>query len=171
VAKRVLIAYETGAGATTDVAEEIGRAIGKNGDVEAVVRRVSDVHDLGGNDAVVVGSAIRAGKWLGGASRFVETNQDDLRGLPVAYFVVCLTMKDPTEENCATVEAYLDPQRTLVEPVSVGLFAGAMQLRKLPLPLRLIMKMMKAEEGDFRDWEAIRAWGGSLRSDLLGIAG
>ena len=78
--------------------------------------------------------------------------------MPVAYFVVCLTMQDDTEENRRTVEAYLDPVCELVEPVDKGLFAGALDLSKLGLPLRLAMKAAKASEGDFRDWEAIRAW-------------
>ena len=31
--------------------------------------------------------------------------------MPVAYFLVCLTLKDDTEENRRTVAAYLDPVR------------------------------------------------------------
>ena len=42
-----------------------------------------------------------------------------------------------------------------------------MEYIKLPLPLRLMMKAMKKEEGDFRDWDAIRAWATGLRPALL----
>ena len=46
-----------------------------------------------------------------------------------------------------------------VEPVDIGLFAGVMTYSSSPFPMRLVFRMMKAEEGDFRDWEAIKAWG------------
>jgi menaquinone-dependent protoporphyrinogen oxidase len=54
-----------------------------------------------------------------------------------------------------------------VQPVDVGLFAGKMDFKALSLPLRLIVKAMKSEEGDFRDWDAIREWATSVRPALL----
>jgi menaquinone-dependent protoporphyrinogen oxidase len=99
---------------------------------------------------------------------FVETNQEALTQMPVAYFVVCATLQQDTEENRRTVAAYLDPLRQLVEPVKEGLFAGAIDRSKLPLPLRLILKAMKAGEGDWRDWDAIRAWAADVHSLLQG---
>jgi len=102
---------------------------------------------------------------------FLKAHQEALSKVPVAYFVVCLTMQDDTEENRRTVTAYLDAvrkQAPQVQPVDVGLFAGALNYKKLSLPFRLILKAMKATEGDFRDWEAIRAWATGLRPALLG---
>jgi len=37
----------------------------------------------------------------------------------------------------------------------------------LPLPSRLIVKALKSEEGDFRDWDAIRGWASSVAPVLL----
>ena len=51
--------------------------------------------------------------------------------------------------------------------MEVGLFAGAMDYSKLPFILRLLMKAMKTPQGDFRDWEAIRAWADSICPLLL----
>jgi menaquinone-dependent protoporphyrinogen oxidase len=113
-----------------------------------------------------VGSGIRAGQLLPHATKFVQKNREALSQVPVAYFVVCLTMKDDTEENRSTVAAYLDPLREVVEPVEVGLFAGAINPGKLSLPERMIMKAMKISEGDYRDWEAIRAWARALHPKL-----
>jgi menaquinone-dependent protoporphyrinogen oxidase len=154
---KILIAYATGAGSTGDVAEAIGQEL-RGAGAEVDVRLAKDVSDVSPYKAVIVGSAIRAGNWLPEATKFVEKNRDALSQMPVAYFVVCLTMQDDTEENRRTVEAYLDAVCELVEPVDKGLFAGALDLSKLGLPLRLAMKAAKASEGDFRDWEAIRAW-------------
>jgi menaquinone-dependent protoporphyrinogen oxidase len=69
-----------------------------------------------------------------------------------------MTRKDDTEENRRTVEAYLDPVCESVEPVDIGLFAGAMNYSKLSFGARTMAKAMKVSEDDWRDWEAIRAW-------------
>jgi len=54
-----------------------------------------------------------------------------------------------------------------VQPVDVGLFAGVMDYSKLSFMLRLMMKAMGSPEGDFRDWEAIRAWASQVRARLV----
>jgi len=53
-----------------------------------------------------------------------------------------------------------------VQPVEVGLFAGAMDYSKLPFILRLLMKAMKSPQGDFRDWEAITSWATDIAAVL-----
>jgi menaquinone-dependent protoporphyrinogen oxidase len=134
------------------------------------VRLAKEMTDLSPYRAVVVGSGIRVGKWLPEAVQFVERHQEALRRMPVAYFLVCLTLKDDTEENRRTVAAYLDPLREQgpqVQPVDVGLFAGVMDYSKLSFMLRLMMKAMGSPEGDFRDWEAIRAWASQVRARLV----
>ena len=169
---KVLVAYATFAGATAEVAEAVGQELAAGRSVEVQVRRAKEVAGLASYDAVVVGSAIRAGQVHPEALAFLEANAAALARVPVAYFVVCLTMKEPTEENRCTVAAYLDAVREkvpAVQPVEVGLFAGVMDPKKLPLVARLIMKAMKAPPGDFRDWDAIRAWAQSLRAKLVGV--
>lgn len=164
---KILVAYASKCGSTGEVAEAIGEVLCKGG-VAADVRLAKGVTDVGSYRAVVTGSAARMGRWLPEAVKFVETHKEALSQMPVAYFTVCLTMADDTEENRREVAAYMDPVREMVQPLDVGLFAGALDYGKLPLPFRLIMKGMKAEEGDFRDWEAIRAWAADLRPALLG---
>jgi len=164
---KILVAYATKAGSTAGVAAEIGRVVESKGDCKVDVHPVAKLKDVDGYDAVIIGSAIRAGKWLPEATKFVEKHRDALSQLPVAYFIVCLTMMEDTEENRRTVAAYLDPVCEVVQPVDVGLFAGMMDYSKLPFILRLMMKKMKSPEGDFRDWEAIRAWAAGLCPALL----
>ncbi len=165
---RVLVAYATKAGSTAEVAAEIGRVIGGEGDCAVDVRPVEQLEGIDGYDAVVVGSGIRAGRWLPEAMKFVESHRKALRRVPVALFAVCLTMREDTAENRSEVAAYLDPVCEVVQPVEVGLFAGVMDYDALPLLLRLMVKKMGAPEGDFRDWEAVRAWA-SQASARLGV--
>jgi menaquinone-dependent protoporphyrinogen oxidase len=163
---KILVAYASRAGSTGEVAEAIGQVLCEAG-AAVDVRLAKEVTDLSPYRAVVVGSGIRVGKWLPEAVQFVERYQEALSRVPVAYFLVCLTLKEDTEENRRTVAAYLDPVRDLVQPVDVGLFAGAMDYAKLPFIFRLMMKAMKSPEGDFRDWEAIRDWADQVRARLV----
>ena len=163
---KILVAYASACGSTGQVAEAIGQELCSAG-AEVDVRLAKRVSDLSPYQAVVLGSAIRMGRWLPEAVKFVETHQETLQRMPVAYFVVCLTMKDDTPENRREVTAYLDPVRAQVKPVAEGLFAGVLDARKLSLLPRLIMQAMKSPEGDFRNWQAIRAWATDLRPALL----
>jgi menaquinone-dependent protoporphyrinogen oxidase len=126
--KRVLISYASRCSSTGGVARAIGQVLCEMG-ASADIRLVGNVNDLSAYDAVIVGSAIRRGQWLPEAVGFVRDNQGILCRLPIAYFVVCLTMKDNTAENRRTVMAYLDRVRKeapKIQPVAVGLFPGAL---------------------------------------------
>ena len=166
---RILVAYATAAGSTGEVAEAIGEAL-RDGGTAVDVRWAKEVDDVTGYRAVVVGTGVRAGRPYQEAVSFVEGHQQVLGQVAVAYFAVCMTMEQDTEENRCEAETFLNPVREAapqVEPVAVGLFGGAMDYGKLPLPLRLMMKAMKRPEGDARDWEAIGAWARELRPKLL----
>ncbi len=157
---KILIAYATRCGSTGGVAEAIGQAWSRGGTI-VDVRLAKDVNDLSPYQAVVVGSAIRMGRWLPEVVEFVKTHQDRLSRLPVAYFAVCLAMKEDTAENRGEALGYLDPvlkRFPQVKPVDIGLFAGAVDYKRLPFTYRLILKVKGAPEGDFRNWEAIRTW-------------
>lgn len=85
----------------------------------------------------------------------------------MAYFQVSGFLKEDTPERRQEAATYLDPVRAPVTPVSEGLFAGKMDYSKLSFFDRTIAKMVGSVEGDWRDWNAIRAWAEGLRSVLL----
>jgi menaquinone-dependent protoporphyrinogen oxidase len=162
--KRLLVAYASQHGSTGGVAEAIGKELCNRG-AAVDVRSLKNVGDLNEYRGVVVGSAIYRGKWLPEAVDLVERNRAALQQIPVAYFLVCMTMCEPTEENGRKALAYLDPVLKAVphvRPVKVGTFAGALNYSNLSLPIKVVMKLKGAPEGDFRRWAAIRAWAGSL---------
>ena len=158
---KVLVAYATKAGSTGEVAEAIGQALCAGG-VAAEVKPVKEVSDVSGYSGVVVGSAIRMGSWLPEAVKFVEAHTAALETIPVAYFQVSSFLKEDTPEKRQEAATYLGAVRALVEPVSEGLFAGKIDYSKLSFFDRTIAKMVGSAEGDWRDWDAIRAWADGL---------
>jgi menaquinone-dependent protoporphyrinogen oxidase len=164
IKKKVLISYASRCGSTGGVAEAMGQVLCGMG-ASADIRLVGNVNDLSPYHAVIVGSAIRRGKWLPEAVGFVKDNQDMLGRLPIAYFVVCLTMMDNTAENRSTVMAYLDPVRKeapKIQPVAVGLFPGAVNFGKLSFVDTMMLKAKGVSEGDYRDWPAVKAWASAV---------
>ena len=126
------------------------------------VEGVEAARDLGGYQAVVIGSAIRNGSVLPEIRDFVKARSAELQRIPVAYFVVCMTMREDTPENRAKADAYLDPLRSEVKPVEVGLFAGKVDYAQLDARSRLMARVVNLPAGDFRDWTAIAAWADAL---------
>ena len=158
--KKVLVTYASKYGSTGGVADAIGKELCAKG-VNADVVLIKNAGNISSYQGVVIGSAIYMGKWMSEAIDFVNKNQDILRQMPVAYFLVCMTLSQPTEEKRAQVLSYMDPILKAVpkiKPVGIGTFAGALDYNNLSWLNKKILKSKGTPEGDFRDWNAIRAW-------------
>ena len=154
---KLLVAYATKSGTTSEVAQAIGKSLCDKG-AAADVRPVKSVASLDGYRAVIVGSAIRMGGWLPEAIEFVKKNQTQLSQMPIAFFTVHLLHLDDSEESRQTRQTYTAPARQIVTPQVEAFFAGRLEYAKLSLFENLISKAMKAQEQDLRDWNRIRMW-------------
>jgi menaquinone-dependent protoporphyrinogen oxidase len=165
--EKILITYASRTGTTAGVADAIGKTLTDIGE-HVDILRVQDVKDLTAYKAVVAGSGINAGKWLPEAIEFVQTNRLSLSQKPFAVFLVCMTLAMPKgKEYLPTVASWFEPVRSLVKPVSEGLFAGALSTSKIRslgdrLKFRLSVILGVWKEGDHRDWKAINDWAKSL---------
>jgi menaquinone-dependent protoporphyrinogen oxidase len=158
---RILIAYASEFGSTAAIAEAIGagmRADGTPVDVQPVI----DIKIVSPYQAVIIGSAIYNGAWLPEAVHFVQVHADALSRVPVAYFVVCATMRENTPEHRQGARSFLDPvlaQVPQVQPIEIGLFSGSVEPPKLPWPIRLRMRLTTdLRRGDYRRWDEVRSW-------------
>jgi menaquinone-dependent protoporphyrinogen oxidase len=169
---KILVAYATCTGSTIGVAEAIGKTLTEGGLLVDVLP-LKDIQDITPYQAVVAGSAIQSRQWLPEAFRFVETHKLALAQKPFAVFLVCMTlaMKNANQYR-GSVSDFLQPVRALVKPVSEGLFAGALDIKKVPsasdrFKFRLSVLLGVWSEGDHRDWNAIRTWAESIQPLLI----
>ena len=175
MAIKVLVAYTSNTGSTAEVAQFIGQELGRDG-AQVDVRRFREVEDVSPYQAVVVGGPMIMG-WHREAVSFVRKQQLALSRVPVAYFLMAMSLTktpapalkatsifvDPTlakapidesklsfRENYATVAGYLKPVLTKapqVKPVSVGFFAGKLDYMKLRLLQRLFVMFIITAPG------------------------
>lgn len=158
---KILVAYASLLGSTGAVAEYVGQALREAG-ATVDVRHIDDVTDLSPYHAAILGSPIREKQPLPEMQRFAETYRAPLGKLPVACFILCLTMRIDTEENRQRVLSWLAPLVDIVHPVSVGLFAGSLHYGRFSPMARLFLRATGKPEGDFRDWGAIHEWAQGL---------
>jgi menaquinone-dependent protoporphyrinogen oxidase len=130
---------------------------------EVTVTSPEDVVRVEGYDAVVLGSAVYAGHWLKPAKELVDRSSGALLGRPVWLF-----SSGPIG----------DPPKPEEDPVEVGdlmeatkarghrVFAGKLVKKHLSFGEKAIVLALRAPEGDFRDWDAIRAWAGEIAEEL-----
>ncbi len=163
-------------GATGGIAEYVAQVLRERGfEAEALgVEGTDPPPDMEGCDAIVLGSALYYGAWLDTAVRFAEAVRDRIRkggeGLPVWIF-----SSGPLGEQPDVVGRPDDPDSqprqlpTLtewLEPREHRIFHGALFRRRLGFGERMVVKAVRAPEGDFRDWAAIRGWAESIAYEL-----
>lgn len=168
---KILVAYASRAGSTVGVAEAIGKTLVEHG-AQVDVLPMQKVNDLAPYRAVVAGSAIQGKQWLPEAMQFMQTHRAGLNQTPFAAFLVCMTLTIGNGKYRPEVANWLQPVRSLARPVSEGLFAGVLDISKVPkfgdrVKFRLSVAFGVWTEGDHRDWNAIRLWAESLAPLLI----
>ena len=175
--RKVLIAYASQYCSTGGVAVAIAQALCKAG-AAVDVKLVTNVADLSGYQAVIVGLPVQNDAWRPEAVSFVKTNREMLSRLPLACFLTCMTLGlDPQpggRERMAAVLKHVQEQIPEVTPVDTGLFAGTIPLGYLSSVIRGVYQVVGQEEGDFpgidfRDWGAIQAWAESVYPTLVNV--
>jgi menaquinone-dependent protoporphyrinogen IX oxidase len=110
MSRRVLVAYESNAGSTEEVARRIAETISAN-DVDVEAKRLAEIRDVGDYDAVVIGAPMIVG-WHRKAIRFIRRHQERLSQISVAYFMTALRVTESKPinlEEFAGIEIYRDP--------------------------------------------------------------
>ena len=166
---KILVTYASRTGTTAGVADAIAKTLSENGGSVDVLP-MQDVKDIDQYKSIVAGSAIQAAKWLPEAIEFLEANKSFLNNKPFAVFLVCMTLAMPGAEKYRDhVSGFMEPVRKMIKPVKEGLFAGRLDLDKLPsvtdrIKFRISVWMGVWKTGDHRNWNEINKWAQELKA-------
>ncbi len=167
MATKILVVYVSKYGATAEIAEKIGEVLRQEG-LEADVIPTNRVGDPTQYDDFIIGSAVYIGQWRKDAVNFLKKNETILAGKPVWLFV-----SGPTGEGDATelmggwiYPGKLKPVIEAIKPRDITVFHGNIDVKKLNLIEKFVIKMVKASTGDFRDWNAIVSWAKTISGEL-----
>jgi menaquinone-dependent protoporphyrinogen oxidase len=179
----VLVLYASKHGHTEKVATRVAAA------VEAVGATVK-VHDVASPahvepseyDAVIVGASIHAGHHQHDVVDWVTAHHTALNLRPSAFFSVCLTAADDTDESRAATRRYLDEflDATGWIPSKTATFAGALQYREYDFATRLLVRLMMRKAGhptdvtqdyDYTDWNAVERFAREFAGTVAGACG
>ena len=169
----ILVAYSSRLGATAGVAGAIGETLRAHGS-EVDVLPMDQVSDIGHYQSVIAGSAIQSAGWLPEAIEFIRKNQSQLSARPFAMFSVCMTLAMRNGEKYRQgIRPWMQPVRNMVQPVAEEIFAGTLDVKKVPgigprLRFRISVALGVWKEGDHRDWKKIRQWAALVSEALEG---
>jgi menaquinone-dependent protoporphyrinogen oxidase len=151
----VLVASASRHGSTSEIAAAIGRVL-RDRDVDVEVESIENVESLTPYDAVVLGSAVYAGHWLEPARRFAEHHADELAAKRTWLFSSGPIGDPPKPAPAAAVDVADVVRRT--SPDAHRAFAGKIDRKELGLVERAVVRAVRAQDGDSRDWRAIRSF-------------
>ena len=159
----VLVAAASRHGSTREIAEEIGGTLERRG-LDVVVAAVEEVDGVSGYEAVVLGSAVYIGNWLEPARRFVDAHAAELAERPTWLFSSGPIGLPPKPEGEKAVQ--IEPILARSEAREHRIFAGKLDRSRLGLGERVVVRAVRADDGDFRDFEAVSDWAEEIAAEL-----
>jgi menaquinone-dependent protoporphyrinogen oxidase len=164
---RVLVTAASRHGGTGEIATIIGQALTDAG-LETEVKPLRALDSVAGYNAVVLGSGVYVGRWLPEATEFVRRHEIELRARPVWLFSsgpIGSPEPKPDGEPAEIAELVAS-----IRARGHRVFAGRLDKGMLGIGERLIVGAVHAEEGDFRDPDAIGAWAREIAAQLTPVA-
>ncbi|QPP07724.1 flavodoxin [Streptomyces bathyalis] len=159
---RVLVAYSSRNRSTAEIAAWIGETLRDRG-LEADITAAEKAHDVTRYDAVVLGSAVYAGRWRRDAKRFAALHRRQLLRMPVWLF-------SSGRRDTSGREEPIPPPRRVAR---IARRLGAEEHRtfggRLTDGARGVLAGQLLGEGpggDFRDQQEVSAWGGDIAARL-----
>jgi menaquinone-dependent protoporphyrinogen oxidase len=175
----VLLLHASTHGHTSKIAARVAavlEAAGLDVDVRKAARHTDDPGPRD-YDAVIVGASIHAGHHQKEIVTWARAHHATLALRPTAFFSVCLTAADDTEESREATRRYVDEfvEATGWTPGRAITFAGALQYREYDFATRLVIRLMMRKGGhptdtsrdhDFTDWAAVERFAREFAATL-----
>ena len=161
---KVLVTAASRHGSTADIAAAIVRVLHLRG-LDADLVEPAEVEDLSEYDAVLLGSAVYAGRWMGSATDLVARCGPELASLPVWLFSSGPVGMPPNPADGPAVSKLMEQTGALGHRV----FAGKLDKAELGRLERTLIRAVRAPEGDYRDWDDISEWAARIADGLLAM--
>lgn len=158
----ILVTAASKHGATAEIGAAIAQQLTDLG-LTTHVHAPEDVSDVSGYDAVVLGSAVYAGRWLASAKELVQRCGPALRERPVWLFSTG-PVGDPPQPRETPPDATAMVEATGARQHRV--FAGRLDRHRLGLAERAIVAVVRAADGDFRSWDEVARWVADIADEL-----
>lgn len=157
---RVAVIVASRHGGTRGIAEAIASELGAHG-IDAVVRDASDPGHVKDFDAVVLGSAIYAGRWLAPAKALLW----ELDPAKPNWLFSSGPLGDPPMP-AEPAPAEIDEMAERIGARGHAVFAGRLERSALGPVERIVVRALHAPEGDFRDRPEAREWARGIAAAL-----
>ena len=163
----VLVAAASKHGATKQIAERVGADLADRG-FKVEVKNLQDVDRLDRYEAVVLGSAIYFGKWMKEALRFVDAHANDLASRPTWLFGSGPIVGNPpvADDPNAIRASVVEKLVSSTHAREHKLFGGKIERSTLSVAERVPVRMVRAGEGDWRDWAAVDEWAAAIAHEF-----
>ncbi|MFC4556411.1 flavodoxin domain-containing protein [Georgenia faecalis] len=148
---RILVVSASKHEATAEIADAIAQELAALG--HTTRHEPAQSADIGDAEVVVLGSAVYMSRWMAHAREFAERHAGELAVLPTWVFSVGLAGAEADEPT--TVEPKVV---AAVDPVGTATFPGRIEPELLNLRERSVTRLVRAPQGDLRDWDAVRAF-------------
>ena len=159
---KVLVSVASRHGASFEIAEEISATFAAAG-FQTAVLPPDAVTTLEGYEAVILGSSVYVGHWMDSAVNFVERFTKEITKVPVWLFSSGPLGHEPKPDDEPADLADLIAATGAREH---RVFAGQVDRSKLGLGEKVLLTAVRAPEGDFREWDEIRAWAAEIAAIL-----
>lgn len=160
---KILVAYASRKGSTGEIAMAISKELEGAGH-GVTVAQLKEINSVDSYNAIVIGAPVYTGHIDSEVRKFAERNKSGLKDLPVAAFAVGLAPVNPKIGSSSALEEQLKEMVAPLHLVASKVFAGKLDPSQHSFMTKTMISLMKAPTGDFRDWDAIKAWANSLQA-------
>ena len=158
----ILIAWESRHGSTAEISHAIAEVLREQGLQVTLADVTQGVPDQE-FDAYILGSGIFHGHWLHRIKQFALDNRQTLLAHPVWLFSTIAPGHEPTPADAPLDIADL---YWCTAARQHQMFTGKLDPATLSPAERAMAALRHLPFGDFRDWEAIRAWARHIAASL-----
>lgn len=161
---KILVTTASRHGRTTEVGEAVAAVLREAGH-QVTQLSIAETDDVAavlpttGYDAVILGGSVYTGAWLQRAL----TAQELLLAGDTRSYAFAVGVLDLTRD--VTAERWIAP-RTVRNAHERVTFGGRINRDGLSMRERSLLAVVRAKDGEYTDWAAVRAWAGAVAADL-----